>query len=120
MARILLVDDDEMVRDLLSLRLETKGFETAQAPDGKAGLALLEAEQFDLVVLDLLMPEMDGLSFLSATREMADLPPILVLSATKTDEAALPRAPGLRVELLRKPASAGVILAAVERILGES
>lgn len=120
MARILLVDDDEMVRDLLSLRLETKGFETEQAYDGRTGLEMVQSERFHLVVLDLLMPQLDGLGFLQAAKSLADPPPILVLSATKVDEVRLPRAPGQRVELLRKPASADDLLAAVERMLGET
>ncbi|MGR3803188.1 response regulator [Marinibacterium profundimaris] len=116
--RVLLIDDDEMVRELLALRLDTKGYETVQAPDGKAGLARLREEAFDVVVLDLLMPEMDGLAFLSAVQGLEGaVPPILVLSAARAEQVKLSDTDGLHVETLRKPASAGVILAAVEKIL---
>lgn len=116
-ARILIVDDDEMVRELLAMRLETKGNECIQAGDGEAGLALLRSDPLDLVVLDMLMPKMDGLSFLRAAQDVGPrLPPILVLSATKVDPADFPQSES-RIMVLRKPASAASILAAIEDIL---
>lgn len=117
MARILIIDDDEMVRELLAMRLQTKGNECIQAGDGAAGLDLLQSDPPDLVVLDMLMPTMDGLSFLRAAQEIGyTLPPVLVLSATKMDPIDFPKSES-RIEVLRKPASAAAILAAIEDIL---
>ncbi len=119
MAKILLIDDDEMVRELLAMRLEIMGHTPEQAGDGDEGFARLRDGGLDLIVLDMLMPKMDGIAFLKELGSLdAPAPPVLVLSATKIDAADLPRLPGQRVELLRKPASADAILAAVETILG--
>ena len=63
--RILIIDDEEAVRNSLGVYLEDSGFGVLEAPDGHKGFALFEAHQPDLILLDLRMPEMDGLEFLS-------------------------------------------------------
>ncbi|HPF59959.1 MAG TPA: SpoIIE family protein phosphatase [Candidatus Competibacteraceae bacterium] len=78
--RILTIDDEPMVREILATYLEDSGFEVIQAGDGRTGIELIRREHPDLVLCDLRMPEMDGLQVLAAvTREFADLP-ILVVS----------------------------------------
>jgi two-component system cell cycle response regulator DivK len=59
-SKILLVDDDEMNRDMLSRRLELLGFSVTQAVDGIQGLALAIAESPNLIVMDMSLPELDG------------------------------------------------------------
>ncbi len=60
MAKILLVEDDEMNRDMLSRRLKRKGFEVIIAADGQQGVAKASAESPDLILLDMSLPVMDG------------------------------------------------------------
>jgi two-component system cell cycle response regulator DivK len=60
MPKILIVEDNEENRDALSRRLQRRGFEIVIAPDGKAGVALAQAEKPDLVLMDMNMPELDG------------------------------------------------------------
>jgi two-component system, cell cycle response regulator DivK len=60
MVKILLVEDNEMNRDMLSRRLERRGFEVSMAVDGREGLAKAAAEQPDLILLDMSLPVMDG------------------------------------------------------------
>ncbi len=60
MAKILLVEDDEMNRDMLSRRLKRKGFEVIIAVDGQQGVAKASAESPDLILLDMSLPVMDG------------------------------------------------------------
>ena len=60
MTRILLVEDNEMNRDMLSRRLKRKGFEVIIAEDGRAGVDLASAERPDLILLDMSLPVMDG------------------------------------------------------------
>ena len=60
MAKILLVEDNEMNRDMLSRRLERRGFEVSMAVDGREGLAKALAELPDLILLDMSLPVMDG------------------------------------------------------------
>lgn len=120
MAQILIVDDDQMVRELLAMRLETKGHNCRQASDGAEGLGILDESMPDLIVLDMLMPTMDGLAFLEAAQNSRKLlPPVLILSATRVDPERVPQSNN-SVEMLRKPASAAAILEAIESILVRS
>jgi CheY-like chemotaxis protein len=78
--RVLIVDDNEDVRQILSWRLRRAGFDVSGAPDGRTGLALLRAGHWDLVLLDLLMPEMDGFEFLAAVQTDPLKPPVVVIT----------------------------------------
>src|SRR5210317_926166 len=77
--KILTVDDDEFVREILAAYLEDSGYEVLQAENGRLGLERFRSERPDLVMLDLRMPEMDGLEVLGfITKESPDTPVILV------------------------------------------
>lgn len=77
--KILLVDDEKEFTSTLAERLELRGHETTTADDGESGLALLENEAFDVVVLDLMMPGLGGLDTLKHIRnQVPDLPVILL------------------------------------------
>jgi CheY-like chemotaxis protein len=83
MAKILLVDDDEMNRDMLSRRLERRGYHVVIAVDGGEGLRLAQAEAPDLILMDMSLPGLDGWQ---ATRQLKAAPttqtiPILALTA---------------------------------------
>ena len=79
-ARILTIDDEDLVREILTAYLEDSGFEVIQAGDGRTGIELIGREQPDLVLCDLRMPGMDGLQVLATvTRDFPELP-ILVVS----------------------------------------
>jgi DNA-binding NtrC family response regulator len=89
MKRILVIDDEQSIRDLLKDFLETKGFEVVTAPDGESGLELLNEEKFDLFLLDLMMP---GISGLDVLRERADEKsgiPCIVITAHATVQTAV-------------------------------
>jgi len=60
MAKILLVEDNEMNRDMLSRRLERKGFEVVMAPDGQQGVDMAASESPDLILMDMSLPVLDG------------------------------------------------------------
>jgi DNA-binding response OmpR family regulator len=86
--RILVVDDEEHIRDVLKETLENEGFEVTTANNGNMGLDMLEAEQFDLLLLDIKMPFRDGLSLLRELRgspKIAGLP-VLVITGTASPE----------------------------------
>lgn len=83
MARILLVEDNEMNRDMLSRRLERRGFEISIAVDGRQGVEMATVGGFDLVLMDMSLPEIDGWE---ATRQLRAAPatqklPIIALTA---------------------------------------
>jgi signal transduction histidine kinase/CheY-like chemotaxis protein len=92
--RVLVVDDDPDVRDMLSRTLERDGWTTAVAEDGRAALDAVSAQKPDLILLDLMMPRMDGFEFVSELRKQPDWRsiPIIVITAkllTKEDRALL-------------------------------
>ena len=83
MPKILLVEDNEMNRDMLSRRLERKGFEVAIAVDGRQGVEMAKADSYDLILMDMSLPEIDGWE---ATRQLRAEPgtqkvPIIALTA---------------------------------------
>lgn len=77
---ILIVDDDAAIRDVVRIYLRNAGFVPLEAGDGMEALDVVEREQPDLVILDLMMPRMDGLTFCRQVREKSHVP-ILMLSA---------------------------------------
>ncbi len=79
-AKILIVDDDENIRKLLTLYLEKDGFETQNRDSGESAVELLRADRFDLVLLDIMMPGMDGYETLEEIRKFSDTP-VIMLSA---------------------------------------
>lgn len=80
--RILLIDDDEFIVRLLSLLLSKAGYEIVPATNGKEAKQVLSEQSVDLIILDLMMPEMDGLAFLNwLRRENSTTLPIIVLTS---------------------------------------
>jgi two-component system cell cycle response regulator DivK len=83
MPKILLVEDNEMNRDMLSRRLQRKGFDVAIAVDGRQGIEMARAGAYDLILMDMSLPEVDGWD---ATRQLREAPqtksvPIIALTA---------------------------------------
>ncbi|HET9028676.1 MAG TPA: response regulator transcription factor [Candidatus Aquilonibacter sp.] len=80
--RILVVDDEQHMREMLDIGLSQFGFDVTCAPDGPAALALLEAVRPDVIVLDVMMPKIDGTSLVPLLRRLTEAP-IVMLSARK-------------------------------------
>jgi adenylate cyclase len=82
-AHILVVDDNEMNRDVLSRRLEKQGYTTALAEDGERALEMLRADSYDMVMLDIMMPRLNGYQVLEAMKadENMNSIPVIVISA---------------------------------------
>jgi CheY-like chemotaxis protein/anti-sigma regulatory factor (Ser/Thr protein kinase) len=87
--RILVVDDDRTTRELLRLQLKSAGYAVEIAGDGAAALARVRAKKFDLVLLDVWMPGMDGLSVLARLRDHSSHPKVIVMTADDTSETLL-------------------------------
>jgi len=81
MIRILVVDDDDNTRMFLQAVLENNGYTVSTASNGKRALEVMDKEHIDLVVLDIMMPEMDGYEFTKIVRESQNNLPILMVSA---------------------------------------
>ncbi|MFY7868746.1 MAG: response regulator, partial [Exiguobacterium sp.] len=83
--KVIVVDDEVSIATLLKFNLEQAGFEVETAHDGKTGLELAEKKDAVLIVLDLMLPEMDGLEVCKRLRQQKVNTPILMLTA-KDDE----------------------------------
>lgn len=86
MAKILIVDDDLHIRELLKLLLTTEGFDVYEAVDGIDALDRLEHVQVDLVVLDIMMPNMDGWELCQEIRQFYELPILMLTAKRETSE----------------------------------
>lgn len=81
---ILIVDDEKEIRDLVEIYLKGEGYNTLQAADGKEALVLLEKNQIDLIILDVMMPKLNGIETCLKIREIREMP-IIMLSAKSED-----------------------------------
>lgn len=83
---ILVVDDEEIMRNLFVLSLNRLGYEVTTAVNGLHALELLNETEFDLIILDVLMPKLDGFETCSHIRERSDVPIIMVTALNHTDD----------------------------------
>ncbi|KAA0765433.1 response regulator transcription factor [Bacillus sp. SH5-2] len=114
--RVLVVDDESDMRQLVGMYLDNFGYEWGEAENGKEALTKLESDHYDFVVLDIMMPEMDGLSVCKEIRKTSDVP-IIFLTA-KGEEWN--RVNGLRMgadDYIVKPFSPGELIARMEAVL---
>ena len=82
--QILVVDDEKEICDLIEIYLRNEGYDVYKAGDGRQALAILEQQPISLIVLDVMMPGMDGIAFCKEVRKTRDLP-IIMLSAKTQD-----------------------------------
>jgi len=85
MSSVLLVDDNEGLRETFSDALREAGLEVCEAADGAAALGVLETRSVDVIVTDLLMPNMDGIELILALRERSLAQPVLVMTGGLSD-----------------------------------
>ena len=116
MQKVLVVDDDAHIRDVVCFALRREGFDTLQASTGQAALEKFEAEQPDLIVLDVLMPEGDGIAVCKQIRQ-SSIAPIIFLSSK---DAEADRIKGLDIggdDYVTKPFSVRELIARVKAAL---
>ena len=118
--KILVVDDSAAIRQSVTFVLQQEGFETIEASDGAEGLEKIKSTAVDMVVSDVNMPNMDGITMVSKIREMAEFKfiPIIILTTesqnSKMDEGKAAGATGWIV----KPFTSEKLLAVVKKLLG--
>jgi len=117
-ARILVVDDEEAVRDLIARSLSAAEYDVETAEDGATAVERMRANDYDLLITDLKMPGMDGLSVIrEARRKSADMP-IIIITGFSTKSSAI-EAVNLGVAgYLTKPFQVSQVLAAAARAIG--
>lgn len=121
MKKILIIDDENSVTELFTQFLEGQGFSVKGALDGKEGLRSLERECPDLVITDIMMPEMDGLELIRAVRKLhPDLPVVAISGGMKaTPMNFLPQAKLFGAcRIIEKPISLSELLEVVNDLLG--
>ena len=118
MARILIVDDDIAVQATIRLLLERAGHSVVVADDGRRGMVIFEAGDFDLLFLDIFMPGMDGLETMRLVHQQRPLIPIIVISGNPVIMDSGPDFLTMATKLgavrsLQKPFKPAALLAAV-------
>jgi len=118
MAKILVVDDDKSIVDLLQALLTSHGQEVFVAMDGRAGLATAKQEKPDLIILDIMMPEMDGfaVSGLLFQDPVMRMIPVLILTAMARTQNNFDLVPNIRL-YMTKPFDPADLLSKVQTLL---
>ncbi len=119
MSKILIVEDEKAIAQSIEYNLMREGFEVALAYDGEVGLSLFEESPFDLVILDIMLPSMNGTEILRRIRASSDVPVIML---TAKDQE-LDKVAGLETgadDYLTKPFSMIELIARVKAILRRS
>ena len=120
-ARVLVVDDDPVIQRLLKVNFEMEGYQVTVAGDGLEGLERARADRPDVVVLDIMMPKMDGLAVTRALKADPDTAPIpVLLLSAKAQEADMRAGAATRADAyVTKPFDPLELLERVEALIGE-
>jgi class 3 adenylate cyclase len=113
---LLVVDDNELNRDMLSRRLGSRGFQVSVAEDGASALAMIEKQEFSLVLLDVMMPGLTGIDVLKRLRERfseSDLPVVMATARDATEDVVEALHLGAN-DYVTKPLDFAVVLARIE------
>jgi two-component system chemotaxis response regulator CheY len=115
---ILIADDSASVRQIVGMVLKSKGFKVIEAVNGKDALSKLTGQKINLILSDVNMPEMDGLSFVAAVKSLPDykFTPVLMLTTESSDEVkSKGRELGVKAWLV-KPFQPQVLLSAISKL----
>ena len=119
MAKILLAEDETQIGDMVAFKLTNSGHQIVRARDGQEALALAAAERPDLVVLDIMMPVLDGFEVLGRLKRDPDLQaiPVIILTAKSQERDVLAGLGAGAVDYIVKPFSLKELVARVEGAL---
>lgn len=122
MARVLIVDDNTTVQRVLALTLRKEGYEVLSATSGVEALELLDEHEISIIISDIAMPEMDGITFVSQVREnprLAHLPVIMLTASGQDEDRDQAKAVGAN-GFLTKPASSRELVETVNDLLKQT
>lgn len=119
MSRILAVDDSASMRQMVSFTLKAAGYDVTEAEDGLAALNIAKTEKFSLVLADVNMPNMDGLSLVRALRSLPEykFTPLLMLTTESTPEKKAEGKSAGATGWLVKPFNPEQLIATIQRVL---
>ena len=119
MPKVLVVDDDEAVRQLLNTVLKMEGYEVAMARDGREAIRMAEEQSFDAILLDLMMPNLSGEDTLRVLRdrERSSATPVIIITAKEGDEPVVETTVAGADAYLTKPFEPQTVLALLRRLV---
>ena len=117
---ILLVEDEENLHEALKLNLELEGYEVTSAMDGAAALKAVQSEYFDLIIMDVMLPEMDGITVTETVRISNNEVPILILSAKNSSTDRVIRLKKGADDYLTKPFNLEELLLRVHKLINKN
>lgn len=117
MPRILTVDDSATIRKLVRVHLDGLGYKIEEAGNGAEGLKALSKTKFDLMIVDLMMPVMDGIVMLRMKDSLKDKTPVILLTAEINDTLAQAMSNPCVMDYLQKPLDASKLRVAVAQVL---
>lgn len=120
MARILAVDDSASMRQMVAFTLKSAGFDVVEAQDGSVALDIAKKEKFNLVLADVNMPVMDGITLVKNLRSLADFKftPILMLTTEATPEKKQEGKAAGATGWLVKPFNPEQLVATIQKVIG--
>ncbi|MCD8175259.1 MAG: response regulator transcription factor [Phascolarctobacterium sp.] len=117
--KIIIADDEEQIREILRIYFEKEGFEVIEAEDGAAAILKVQSEKPDIMLLDIMMPVLDGVEVCKQVRKISDLPIIMVTAKDEDDD----RIAGLEIgadDYITKPFNSCEVVARMKAVLRRS
>lgn len=116
--RLLYIDDEDALRVLVKSQLEGEGFQVETADDGDTGIELLGKHSYDVILLDMRMPRVNGIEVLKYLRERKSSSRVIMLTAVDDLSVAIEAVKNGANDYLTKPYELGVLLNSIQRVLG--
>ena len=113
--KLLIIDDEDNMRHMLTIIAEGAGYQTVTAADGLLALELLEEDNFDFILCDVKMPNMDGMEFLKASTELRGNCTVIMMSAYGTIDLALEAMKSGAYDFISKPFKADEVTMALKK-----
>ncbi len=119
MTKVLVVDDSNSIRDMVNFTLKSAGYETVEAKDGQEGLGIAQGSSFDLVISDVNMPNMDGITLCQELRKLPSFKftPILMLTTESSSEMKMKGKAAGATGWLVKPFNPEKLLSTIKRVV---
>ncbi len=114
--KLLIVDDEKLIREVIEEYAKNEGYETTQAENGEIALNIILNENIDLVILDIMMPRLDGLAFLKEMKKIKDIP-VIILSARNEEYDKLIGFDLQADDYMTKPFSPKELMARIKAVL---
>jgi len=116
MKRVLIIEDEVKIQEILTEFLQEYGYEVDNASDGVVGLAQFSEEKYDLILLDIMLPKIDGLAVLELIREKSNIP-IILITAMETEEYQIKGFDLKADDYITKPFSMNLVIKRIEAVL---